>query len=138
MSTPQYDPRDVLDKYVAALNKPGNVSVLRDSAELAHPKDIIKFVLQHCIKAIDGADQQSFLRNAYLSLGSFHPLSDEERMAVAQLGELGPPAAPGTTEQEEQIKNLSGVAVPLQAALERVKAEVAILAQELKSLPGGA
>ena len=71
MSAPEYDACDVLDKYVATLNKPSN-GIVRDAAELSHPKDIIKFVLQHCIKTIEETDKQSFLRSAYLSLGVIH------------------------------------------------------------------
>ena len=52
MSAPEYDARDVLDKYVATLNKSSN-GIVRDATELSHPKDIIKFVLQHCIKTIE-------------------------------------------------------------------------------------
>jgi hypothetical protein len=135
MSAPQYDTRDVLDRYVATLNKPSN-SIIRDVGELAHPKDIIKFVLRHCIRTIGETDKQSFLRSAYISLGNFQELSDEERKAVALLGEIGPPAPPGTGLQEEQAKRISDVAAPLQAIMDRLRAEVAVLAQELKSLPG--
>ena len=135
MSTPQYDTRDVLDRYVATLNKPSN-SIIRDAGELAHPKDIIKFVLRHCIRTIGETDKQSFLRSAYISLGNFQELSDEERKAVALLSEIGPLAPPGTGLQEEQAKRISDVAAPLQAIMDRLRAEVAVLAQELKSLPG--
>jgi hypothetical protein len=135
MSTPEYDARDVLDRYVATLNRPSN-SIIRDVGELAYPKDIVKFVLQHCIRTIAEADKQSFLRNAYVSLGNFQELNDEERKAVALLGEIGPPHPPGTALQEEQAKRITDVAARLQAIMDRLRAEAAILAQELKSLPG--
>ena len=135
MNTPEYDARDVLDRYVATLNRPSN-SIIRDAGELAYPKDIVKFVLQHCIRTIAEADKQSFLRNAYVSLGSFQELNDEERKAVALLGEIGPPHPPGTALQEEQAKRITDVAAQLQAIMDRLRAEAAILAQELKSLPG--
>ncbi len=133
MSAPEYDARDVLDKYVATLNKPSN-GIVRDAAELSHPKDIIKFVLQHCIKTIEETDKQSFLRSAYLSLGNFQELSNEERKAVILLGEIGSPGSPGTDLHEEQTKRISGVATALHAVMARLKAEVAVLAQELKCL----
>jgi hypothetical protein len=136
MDAPEYDARDVLDKYVATLSKPEPGSIIRDVAELAHPKDIIRFVLQHCIKTIDEAEKQDFLRDAYLALGNFQELSEEERKAVLLLGELGPPSPPGTDEQEQQAKRIEEVAVPLQTVLDRLKAEVAVLSQELKCLPG--
>ena len=134
MSTPEYDARDVLDRYVATLNQPSN-SIIRDAGELAYPKDIVKFVLQHCIRTIAEADKQSFLRNAYVSLGNFQELNDDERKAVALLKEIGPPHPPGTALQDEQAKRITDVAAPLQALMDRLKAEAAVLAQELKSLP---
>src|SRR5262245_27383836 len=88
MNAQPYDTREILERYVAALNKPDG-GVIRDAAELSHPKDIIKFVLQHCIKTVEGADNQDFLRKAYLSLGNFQQLSDEERKAVTLLAEIG-------------------------------------------------
>jgi hypothetical protein len=134
MSTPEYDARDVLERYVAALSKVSD-DTIRDATELAYPKDIIKFVLQHCIKTIEGADKRSFLRSAYLSLGNFQELTDEERKAVAFLSEIGPPGSTGSELQEEQAKRIRDVAIPIQAVLERLKVEVAILTQELKLLP---
>ena len=55
---------------------------------------------------------------------------------MALLGEIGPPHPPGTALQEEQAKRITDVAAPLQAVMDRLKAEAAVLAQELKSLPG--
>ena len=52
------------------------------------------------------------------------------------LSEIGPVAPPETGLQEEQAKRISDVAAPLQAIMNRLRAEVAVLAQELKSLPG--
>jgi hypothetical protein len=135
LNTPQYDARDVLDRYIATLKKP-NDGIIRDASELADPKDIIKFVLQHCIRTIDETDQQRFLREAYLSLGNFQELSGEERNAVTLLSQIGPPDPPGTDLHQEQVKQIGDVAAPLQAVMNRLKAEVAVLAQELKSLPG--
>jgi hypothetical protein len=135
MNTPDYDARDVLDRYVAALSQPG-AGIIRDAGELAYPKDIVKFVLQHCIRTIAEADQQDFLRGAYVSLGNFQELNDEERKALALLDEIGPPHPPGTALQEAQAKRITDVAVPLQAIMDRLRAEAAVLAQELRSLPG--
>ena len=135
MSALEYDARDVLDRYVALLSRPG-AGPIRDAAELAHPKDIVKVVLQHCIKAIDEADKRSFLRDAYLALGNFQRLSEEERNAVALLDEVGPPGEPGTDLQKEQARRIGGVAAPLQTVMDRLMGEVAVLAEELKALPG--
>jgi hypothetical protein len=49
MTTSAFDPREVLEKYVAVLREPAS-SVVRDASELAHPKEAIRIVLQHCIK----------------------------------------------------------------------------------------
>src|SRR5215831_18463477 len=88
MNSPEYDARDVLQKFVAALSVSGD-AVIRDAADLAHPKEIIKSVLQHCIKTIEGADERTFLRSAYLSLGSYQELTDDERKALRRSAKLG-------------------------------------------------
>jgi uncharacterized coiled-coil protein SlyX len=133
MDTKRYDPREVLERYVAALNQRGD-TVIRDAAELGHPKDIIRFVLQHCMKTIADADQQEFLREAYLSLGSFQELSEEERKAVSLLAEIGPLSSPQNDLQGDQAKRIGEVAAPLQALMDRLKAELAVLLQELECL----
>jgi hypothetical protein len=133
MSTPQYDPRDVLDSYVATLNQTSKC-IIRDAGELGYPKDIIKFVLRHCMKTITEVDKQSFLKSAYLSLGNFQELTDEERKAVELLSEIGPLQPSGTALQEEQAKRIADLAVPLQAIMDKLRAEVSVLTQELKFL----
>jgi hypothetical protein len=133
MTTPQYDPRDVLDSYVATLNQTSKC-IIRDAGELGYPKDIIKFVLRHCMKTITEVDKQSFLKSAYLSLGNFQELTDEERKAVELLGEIGPLHPSGTALQGEQAKRIADLAVPLQAIMDKLRAEVAVLTQELKFL----
>src|SRR5215471_20397846 len=102
----------------------------------SHPKEIIKSVLQHCIKTIEGADERTFLRSAYLSLGSYQELTDDERRALSALREVGPPGPPESELLEEQARRIRDFAIPLQAVMSRLKAETAILAQELKLLPG--
>jgi hypothetical protein len=134
MSAEHYDAREILERYVAALNKPVD-GVIRDAAELGHPKDVIRFVLQHCIKTIADADQQGFLRDAYVSLGNFQVLTDEERKAVATLAEIGALGSPGSGIHQEQTKRIGEVAGHLHGLIDRLKAEVAILAQELECLP---
>jgi hypothetical protein len=135
MDTQGYDARQVLERYVAALNEPGG-GIVRDAAKLGHPKEIIRFVLQHCIKTIAGADQQEFLREAYLSLGNFQELSDEERKAVTLLAEIGAPSSPGAALSEKQAERIGEVAAPLQALIDKLRAEVAILLQDLECMPG--
>ena len=75
MSTSAYDAREVLDRYMAALTVNAG-GIIRDTAELGHPKDVIRVVLQHCLRAIVDPTQQEFLKNAYLSLANFQELSD--------------------------------------------------------------
>ena len=133
MTTAQYDPRDVLDSYVATLNKTSKC-VIRDAGELGYPKEIIKYVLRHCMKTITEVDKQSFLKSAYVSLGNFQELSDEERKAVDLLGEIGPLELSGTALQGEQAKRIADLAVPLQAIMDKLRSEVAVLTQELKFL----
>jgi hypothetical protein len=127
MSFAEYDARDVLDSYLGALNKLDQSSVC-DAAELGYPKDLIKFVLRHCIKTIEQEDQRTFLRNAYLSLANFHELTDEERVAATLIREIG-----GQSEEEKEAR-IRDAATSLRAAIERYKAELAILGQELKIL----
>src|SRR5262249_103919 len=93
-----------------------------------------KSVLQLCIRTIEGADERNFLKSAYLSLGSYQQLTDEERKALAALREVGLPGPPECALQEEQAKCISDFAIPLQSIMVRLKEETAILAQELKLL----
>ena len=134
MKSPEYDGRDVLEKFIAILSVPADAPI-RDVADLAHPKEVIKSVLQHCIKTIEGADERTFLRSAYLSLGSYQELSDDERKALLALAEVGPPGPPESELQEEQARRIREFAIPLQAVMDRLKAETAILTPELKLLP---
>ena len=64
MTNPEFDPRDVLEKYVTVLSKPAS-SVVRDVSELAHPKEAIRIVLQHCIRTATAGEARDFLKNAY-------------------------------------------------------------------------
>jgi hypothetical protein len=135
MSAPNYDAREVLERFVATLGRPGD-EIVRDARDLAHPKDVIKSALQLCIRTIEGGDQLRFLRHAYLSLGSYQVLSEQEREALSALREIGPPGEPGSDLQGEQAIRIKDFALPLHAILLRLKEETAVLAQELKLLPG--
>jgi hypothetical protein len=115
MTRPEFDPREVLERYVAVLREPGG-SVVRDASELAHPKEAIRIVLQHCIKTATDGESREFLRNAYVSLSNL--------------------AAEGTKLFGKQARQITHVAAPLQSLLDRVTAEIAVLTQELKTLPG--
>ena len=131
MSVAEYDARDVLDSYLRALNRLDQ-SCVCDAAELGYPKDLIKFVLRHCIKTIEEEDKRTFLRNAYLSLANFRELTDEERAAAALIGESGV-SSRGQSEEEREAR-IRDVATSLRAAIESHKAELAILGHELKIL----
>ena len=131
MSVAEYDARDVLDSYLGALNRLDQSSVC-DAAELGYPKDLIKFVLRHCIKTIEEEDKRTFLRNAYLSLANFHELTDEERAAATLISEIR--ASSGGQSEEEKEARIRDAATSLRAAIERHKAELAILGQELRIL----
>jgi hypothetical protein len=133
MSAQRFDAREVLQSYVATLNS-SREGVIRDAAELDYPKDIVRVVLQHCIKTIADADKRSFLKQAYVGLGNFQELSEEERKAVALLSNVGAPGSPGTDLYKEQASRLGDVADTLQAVLERLRAETAVLEQELESM----
>jgi hypothetical protein len=135
MTKPEFDPREVLERYLAVLREPGNAPV-RDATELAHPKEAIRIVLQHCIRTTADRDQRDFLCNAYTSLSNFQSISELEKEALAVLREMGPLAAEGSKLFGKQARQITHVAAPLQALLDRVTAELAVLTQELKTLPG--
>lgn len=132
MNIAEYDAREVLTSYLGALDKL-DCSSICDVAELGYPKELIKFVLRHCIKTIEEGDKQSFLRSAYLSLANFHELTDEERVAAKRLSEI----EASTQSEEEKAACMREAAASLWSALERYKAEVAILGQDLKILQDG-
>jgi hypothetical protein len=131
----EYDARDMLDKYLATLSSLEG-AMLRDAGELSHPKDIIKSVLQHCLRTIEDASQRELLRHAYLSLASFQELSDEERKALVVLRDMGPIAPTGDERHKQQVARLSDVAAPLAAALAKRKADTLVLTHELTLLQG--
>jgi hypothetical protein len=135
MTNPAFDPREVLERYVAVLGEPGG-SVVRDAAELAHPKEAIRIVLQHCIRTATDRESHDFLRNAYLSLSSFQAISEPEKEALTVLGGVGPLATEGSRLFSKQAREITHVAGSLQALLDRVTAELAVLLQDLRSLPG--
>jgi hypothetical protein len=132
----ELDPRDVLEKYVAVLREPGG-AVVRDVSELAHPKEAIRIVLQHCIRTAADDAAREFLHNAYASLSNFQQISEAEREALAILNGMGPLASDERSKLfSKQARQLTHVAAPLQAVLDRITAEHAVLSQELKSLMG--
>jgi len=135
MTNPEFDPRGVLEKYAAILREPGD-SVVRDASELAHPKETIRIVLQHCIRTAADGETRELLRNAYTSLSSFQDVTDGEREALAVLSGVGPLGDEGSKLFSKQARQITHVAAPLQSLLDRVAAELAVLTQELKSLPG--
>jgi hypothetical protein len=129
--TPTDDARDVLDSYLGVLNKLDE-NIVCDAVELGYPKDLIKFVLRHCIKTIEEEDKRIFLRNAYLALASFQELTDEERAAARLISEIR--ASSGAQSEEEKETHIRDAATSLRAAIEKHKAELAILGGELKIL----
>jgi hypothetical protein len=133
MAKPEFDPREVLERYVAVLGQP-SVLVVRDVAELAHSKESIRSVLQHCIRTEADQDAREYLRNAYISLSSFQPISEADKEALAVLSEMGPIATEGSKLFDKQARQITHVAGPLRLLLDRVTAERAVLAQEIKTL----
>src|SRR5262245_61645797 len=112
VSAAEYDTRDVLDSYLGALNKLDH-SIVCDAAELGYPKDLIKFVLRHCIKTIEEQEKRTFLRNAYLALASYQKLGDEERAAATLISEIS--ASSGSLTEEEKEARIHGAATSLRA-----------------------
>jgi len=135
MTNPEFDPREVIERYVALLREAGD-SLVRDASELAHPKEAIRIVLQHCIRTASDREAREFLRNAYASLSNFQAITDDEKEALAVLSGVGPLGPEGSKLFSKQARQITHVAAPLQAVLDRVSSELAVLTQELKSLPG--
>ncbi|MBO0765901.1 MAG: hypothetical protein J2P50_15135 [Hyphomicrobiaceae bacterium] len=133
MGKPDFDPREVLERYVALLREPG-ATVVRSITELAHPKESIRSVLQHCIRTEADQEKRAFLRDAYTSLSNFQEISDADKEALAVLSEMGPIATEGSKLFDKQARQITHVAAPLRLLLDRVTSERAVLAQELKSL----
>jgi hypothetical protein len=135
MAKPEIDPREVLERYVAVLGQ-SSTSVVRDEAELAHPKESIRNVLQHCIRTEADQKAREYLRDAYVSLSAFQPISEADKEALAVINEMGPIATEGSKLFDKQARQITHVAGPLRLLLDRVTAERAVLAQEVKTLAG--
>jgi len=133
MAKPEFDPREVLERYVAVLGQQ-SASVVRDVAELAHPKESIRNVLQHCIRTETDQEAREYLLDAYVSLSNFQQISEADKEALAVLNEMGPVATEGSRLFDKQARQITHVAGPLRLLLDRVTAERAVLAQEIKTL----
>jgi hypothetical protein len=135
MGKPDFDPREVLERYVALLREPG-ATLVRSVTELAHPKESIRNVLQHCIRTETDPGAREFLHDAYISLSNFQEIGDADKEALAVLSEVGPIAVEGSKLFDKQARQITHVAAPLRSLIDRVTSERAVLAQELKSLAG--
>lgn len=135
MAKPEFDPREVLERYVAILGE-ASTAVVRDEAELAHPKESIRNILLHCIRTEMDETARDYLHNAYISLSGFQPMSEADKGALAVLSEMGPIAAEGSKLFDKQARQITHVAGPLRQLLDRVTAERAVLTQEIKALAG--
>jgi hypothetical protein len=133
MTKDELDPREVLERYVAVLQEPGG-SVVRSVSELAHPKEAIRIVLQHCIRTATSDEAREFLYNAYAALSNFQLINDAEKEALDVLNGMGPLASEGSKLFSKQARQITHVAAPLQSVLDRIAAEHAVLTQELRSL----
>jgi hypothetical protein len=137
MSTADFDPREVLGKYVAVLQAP-STGVVRSESELAHPKEAIRIVLQHCIRTAASDEARAFLHDAYAALSNFQHISDAEKEALDVLNGMGTLVDEGSNLFGKQARQITHVAGPLQSLLDRVTDEHAVLTQELQALAGAA
>jgi hypothetical protein len=135
MAKPELDPRVVLEKYLAVLTGSDD-SVVCDVSDLAHSKEDVRVVLQRWLRIATDADQREQLKEAYASLSKFQHINDAEQEALAVLSGMGQIAVEGSKLFDKQKRQITHVAAPLQAIIDRVLAERAVLAQELKSLLG--
>jgi hypothetical protein len=137
MSKPELDPRAVLEKYLAVLAGSED-AVVREASELAHAKEDVRVVLQLWLRLATDAAQREQLMDAYASLSKFQQLNEAEKEALAVLNVMGAIAVEGSKLFDKQKRQITHVAGPLQAIVDRVLAERAVLVQELKSLTGEA
>ena len=135
MTTAEFDPREVLEKYVAVLQAPSSAMV-RSESELTHPKEAIRIVLQHCIRIAASDEAREFLHNAYASLSNFQQISGVEQEALDVLDGMGTLVDEGSKLFGKQAREITHVAGPLQSLLDRVTDEHAVLTQELHALSG--
>src|SRR5688572_8805454 len=119
MSNPELDPRAVLEKYLAVLAESGD-AVVRPASELVHAKEDIRVVLQRWLRIATDEVQRQHLIDAYASLSTFQDLSDAEMEALGVLNGMGPIAVEGTKLFDKQKRQITHVAAPLQAIVDRV------------------
>lgn len=126
-----YEADDVMRQYAVTLQREGH-GVIRDASELPYPKEVIKSVLRHGIKVSeDNKELLEWLKNAYVALADFQHLTDEERDAVAVMGQ-GSLSRLSTLEAAQEI---SRVRKPYEAMLARYRAELAEISKELGLSP---
>ena len=129
----EVDARDVLEKYIAAMNAPRR-TVIRDISELPYPKEIIEVVVRRCIQMLKPGDKErQSLEVAYMTLAAFQPMTDMERKAVATMAEIGEPGEAGSQALLDQAKTISSVYPEYSAVLERYSSDSARLLQELRA-----
>lgn len=131
-----FDPRDVLVSYMATLDA-GSEMVVRDATDLPYSKEIVKTVLVGCL-ARSGADDDArkLIVAAYVSLGDFQELSDDEKIAVEKMSGLGEMGEVGSDKLRQQAEIVARFAPAYQGVLLRSNAERDRLFDELKDFSG--
>jgi hypothetical protein len=128
----EIDAAHILSSYSAAWLKRNDV--VQDVQELPYSKEAIKAVLIHCIKLTEPGTEREFLRNAYVSLADFQPLSDAERGSLKIWERIGrsDPLNLGGEDISKLAKDISNLGKAGQAAHKRATEEAAALLEELK------
>jgi hypothetical protein len=129
--TTNFDPRDVLMRYMEALDSTSDI--VRDAAELPYSKDIVKTVLIGCLtrSGID-EDARKLIIAAYVGLGDFQELTEEEKTAVEKMSNLGEMGELGSDKLKQQAETVARFAPAYQRVLMRSNAERDQLLEELK------
>ena len=125
-----YEADDVLRQYAVTLQLLVR-GVIHDASELPYPKEVIKAVLRHSIKV--GKDDKrllEWLKNAYVALADFQPLTKDERDGLALLDE-GALSGLSAADQAERLSRYGDIVKPV---LARYRAELDEIAKELGSL----
>lgn len=126
------DARDMLDKYIAVLNRRGK-SLIRDEVELPYPKDVIRLVIKGCLARTDDRQTRERLKIAYQATADFQTLTDEERGAIAIMKEVDKPATWGSDLFKKQIGDVVKYGPVQQSVAERLLAEAEALFLEVRS-----
>lgn len=132
MPTQETDAAEVLRSYGSSLS--GGSSVIRDVEDLDYPKELIRQVLEHCLKATEDQENRESLTTAYLSLAFFQDLSTEEKNALKSFESQSKPESTSDDELVELAEQISSSSDTYARLIGKVEAEQTQLASGLQAM----